>query len=96
MMQHALIHMQPLNARRQPILKHKFVGTLPRDGEPHRISGHWDLDKEAPGIEMPYYVRVWADDKSKDFEIVCAPPTHLRHLNSITFTQDLAVLPRRQ
>lgn len=90
-MQHAIVHMQPLNVRREPMYPAKFVGTVPRDAEPHRISGAWPLNREK---EMPHYVRVWADNRSKDFEVDCAAPERLRFLDGITFYQDLTVLPR--
>lgn len=91
-MQTALIHMQPLSVRRKPIYERKFVGTIPRDAQPHRISGEWELD---PTKEMPHYVRVWADDRGYDFEVEAAAPERLRGLNSIMFHQILTVLPRK-
>lgn len=90
----ALIHMQPLNARRQPVYQRKLVGTLPRDAQPHQISGEWELDRTK---EMPYYVRVWADNgRGFDFEFDGTAPERFRKLASITVTQILTVQPRRQ
>jgi len=94
-LQHAIIHMQPLNARRQPCgypIK-RLSQTVPRDGEPHRIGEMWELD---PTREMPYYCRIWADDKSIVREIQAAWPERLRKLGSITFYMALTVLPRLQ
>lgn len=91
---HALIHMQPLGVNRQPIPGYpvkRLAQTVPRDGQPHRIGESWQLD---PSKEMPYFVRIWADDRSIVREIECAGPAHLRKLNSITFHMDLTVLPR--
>jgi len=92
---HAIIHMQPLNARRQPMgypIK-RNAQTVPRDGEPHRVGDVWELDRT---LEHPYFCRVWADDKHIDLEIDCAGPASMRHLSSVTFYTDLRVLPRKQ
>jgi hypothetical protein len=92
---HAVIHMQPLSVNRDPIPGYpvkRLSTTVPRDGEPHRIGESWELD---PAREMPYFVRVWADDRSIVREIDCAGPTNLRNLNSITFWMMLTVLPRK-
>lgn len=93
---HALIHMQPLNWRRQPIEQYpaKLVAILPRDAQPHLVCGSWELDKTK---EMPYYARVWADGRhGGDYEVDLDPPsTKQRYLTSITFVQHLTVLPRR-
>jgi hypothetical protein len=87
----ALIYMVPLTVKRDPIGKPFFCGTIPRDGEFHRVSGSFVLDKTK---EMPHFVRIWADDKAKDFEVAASAPLHMRKLNTITFYQDLRVLPR--
>jgi hypothetical protein len=95
-MQHAIIHMQPLDARRQPIPGYEMkrnAKTVPRDGQPHQVGESWQLD---PKKEMPYFCRIWADDKSIVREILAVGPEKLRHLNSITFYMDLTVLPRLQ
>lgn len=94
-MDNAIIHMQPLDAHRQPMgYPAKMVGTLPRDSMPHRIGASWDLNNKK---EMPYFVRVWADGRhGGDFEVdLDAPTDSLRYLDSITFYQMLTVLPRR-
>lgn len=91
---HAVIRMQPLDAKRQPIDGYpikRLADTVPRDGEPHRVGESWELD---PQKEMPYFVRVWADDRCIDTEIDCAGPSHMRRLNSVTFYMMLTVLPR--
>lgn len=90
----AIIRMQPLNVRRKPCYPLQIVGTVPRDEQPHRVSGTWELDDSR---EMPHYVRVWADDgRGFDFEVDAAAPANWRFLKSITFYQDLKVMPRIQ
>lgn len=90
----AIIHMQPLDARRQPMYPVKQVAVVERGETPHRVGGSWALNRKK---EMPYFVRVWADGKfGGDFEVdLDAPTNNLRFLNSITFYQMLTVLPRR-
>ncbi len=88
----ALIRMQPLDVKRQPLYPMQLVGTVPRDAQPHRVGGVWELD---PKKEMPYFVRVFADNKSIIREIQAEGPSHLRKLNSVTFYMDLTVLPRK-
>lgn len=91
---HAVIHMQPLDANRRPCgYPVQRVGTVPRDAQPHRVGGVWELDRTR---EMPYVVRVWADDRYIDREIEAAGPNHMRFLDSITFYMLLTVLPRPQ
>lgn len=91
---HAMIHMQPLDARRQPCAPVQFVGTVPRDAQPHRVGAAWNTEHLK---EQPYFVRVWADRRhGGDFEVECVGPSKLRKLNSVTFYQHLTVLPRRQ
>lgn len=88
----AIIRMQPLDAKRNPLFPPKIVGTVPRDAQPHRVGDVWQLD---PKKEMPYYVRVWADDRYIIKEILAAPPAELRKLKTVTFYMDLTVLPRK-
>ena len=91
---HAIVHMQPLDARRNPITgypRKRLRESVPRDGEPHRVGESWELDAAR---EMPYYVQVWADDRSIVREIDCVGPEKLRNLNSITFYMMLTVLPK--
>lgn len=94
-METAVIHMQPLDARRNPMeYPAKRVAMVPRDAQPHRVGGVWALNNKK---EMPYFVRVWADGKfGGDFEVDVDPSQDkLRYLDSITFYQMLTVLPRR-
>lgn len=91
---HAVIHMQPLDARRQPIpgyARKRLAATVPRDAQPHRVGESWELDASR---EMPYFVQVWADDRSIIREIDCAGPASMRKLKNITFYMMLTVLPR--
>lgn len=92
----AIIHMQPLNVRRQPIpglATKRCEATIPRDAQPHIVGNFWDLDA-AENPEMPYYMQIWADGgKPIIREIDCAGPSKLRFLNSITFWMWLTVLP---
>lgn len=89
----AVITMQPLTVQRKPLFRPRIVGTVPRDGQPHRVGGVWEI---AHLPEMPHYVRVRADDGvAHDFEVDCAGPVHMRHLGSVTFYQMLTVLPKR-
>jgi len=101
-----MTYMQPLGLDRQPCgLPRVFTGTVERDGTPYKITGNWDLEvyKDINGVktpvglivdEMPYYCRIWADDKSIVREINLAGPRHLRQLTSLTFDMFLTVLPR--
>lgn len=93
---YAIIHMRPLDAKRQPIDEYpiKRVAIIPRDGELHQVAGAWELNKEK---EIPYFVQVWADGKGgKVFEMECDPPTNkLRFLDGITCYMLLRVPPRR-
>lgn len=89
----AVVHMQPLDERRNPIGKPMFAGMTPRDGVTRQLSIAVDLDPY--GCRMPFYLRVWADGKhGGDFEIDVAPPERLRKLNGVTCAMWLAVNPK--
>lgn len=93
----ALIYMQPLDVRRRPMYPAQFVGTVPRDGIPHCISGSFELD---PQREMPYFVHVFADGEPRKGmirEVQASPPDRFKRLSSVSYYIDgLTVMPRAQ
>ncbi len=87
---HAIVYMQPLDARGRPYCPTKVVGTVPRDGVPHRVHGTFDLDKNK---EPPRYVRVYADGAPERGGVFPLFPID-KALDRATLVQDLTVLPR--
>lgn len=92
MTMHAFIRMQPLNGRKKPIAPVQLVGTVPRDGRPHRIVGTWQCKGQR---SYPTYARVWADGRSRDFQVLDQPRGKQLTIDSITLVQELTVLPKR-
>jgi hypothetical protein len=90
---HAIIHMVPLDAKRQPLCKPILAGSIPRDGAPHRVA----ISLEKTTIKtFPHYVFVYADGNTKRggvFECDTAAPEKLRALEHLTLYQMLAVNP---
>ena len=84
--------MQPLDRLRNPVCSAKCVGTVPRDGLPHRISGSFDLN---PELELPYYVLIFADgnpSKGMIREILVSPPDKFKKLSSAVYYIDQLIV----
>ena len=90
----AVVYMQPLDAKRQPLMPAQIAGVVPRDGQHHRVS----ITLEKTTLKtFPHYVFVFADGDTKRggvFECDCAAPEKLRALDSVTLYQLIAVNPR--